>query len=139
MVDEAEAEAAELLLQTIYSASDPARPLRGADAAALAQVLKLAARLEVPCAVRAVERALLGSPGTNAPSSSSTGGRGLPWEVALAVFGLPTDSPAIAAASRGLWGAACEALRAELGDLDLAWLDGKRRRRLLLLPYEAIR
>jgi len=129
--DEEEAAAAELLLQCIYSVSDPTQPLQGADADMLLQVLKLAARLEVACCIKAAGQELI--------LRAVADDRQLSWEATVAAFALPTHSPALAAAARALRDAACDALHAELGDLDLAWLDAKRKRRLLLLPFEAMR
>ncbi|GBF97580.1 hypothetical protein Rsub_10716 [Raphidocelis subcapitata] len=127
--DEEEAAAATLVLQSIYSTADPARPLRGADPATLLAVLRIAGRLGVPCCCKAAGDALL---------QYATGGA-LPWDAALAAFSLPTHTPALALAGRALLDAAADALQRELGDLEAAWQDAARRERLLALPFEAIR
>ena len=133
--DEGELEAAELLLQCIYSTADPCRPLRAAPAAAALRVLRLAGRLEVAAGVRAAAQVLL----------ERCRGGALPWDAVVAAFELPLprggehDAAAAAAAARPLRAAAEAALLAELGDLDLALLDARARERLLALPFEAIR
>jgi hypothetical protein len=126
--DELEAAAAKLVLQCIYSTSDPARPLAGADPDTLLAVARLAGRLEVPCAVQAAGRGLV-----------AAAGHLLPWDAAVAAFALPLHTPALAAAARQLQAAAADTLQAELGDVDLAWQDAARRAKLLQLPYEAVR
>jgi hypothetical protein len=114
-------------------------------------VLRLADRLQAPGCVKAAGNTLL----LNAAASST---RRLPWEAVLAAFELPalTDADAdadadavadacdecaaaTAAAALPLREAAQEQLLQDLGDLDLAWLDGKLRERLLALPFEAVR
>lgn len=124
--DEDEAAAAKLLIQSIYSREDPAQPLLNANPATILQVLKLAARLQVPSSVRAACR-LLCSKGP------------LPWDAVAAAFTIPSGDPWVTAASRPLRAAAHEALMTELGDLELAWLDGRRRGQLMGLPFEAMR
>lgn len=92
------------------------------------QVLKLAARLQVPCGVRAAGAALL------APK------RLLPWEAVLSALALHAAAPPeMSDAARSLQSAALDALQAELGDIDVAWSCAVKRQKLLALPFEGIR
>lgn len=110
-------------------------------------MLRLAARLQVPSAVKAAGQTLLRG------AELSPTGR-LPWEAVVAAFDIPIisgssggggsdddegPSAALAAAAWALRDEACAQLIRELGDLELAWQDLRMRQRLLDLPYEAMR